>query len=118
MRIGLFHGIRGDAGALARVLELTRDCERVVSLGDLLGGDEGDDYACLAHVAGDERVTLLAGAGERKRAADGRAPEEVRVRLKSLLPATVESGVALIGSCLAASAPASRALGGAPRLVA
>lgn len=118
MRIGLFHGIGGDAAALAAVLALTRDCERVVSLGDLLGGTEEQDLACLARVAGDERVLVLAGAGERRRAADAHLPDELRLRLRALAPAAVESGVALIGSVIAESAPATRALGGAPRLVA
>jgi hypothetical protein len=118
MRIGIFHGIDGDAAALGRALELTRDCDRVVSLGDLLGGTAEQDLACLARVAEDERVLVLAGKGERRRAADPHLPDELRSRLRALPPAAVESGVALIGSVIAESAPASRALGGAPRLVA
>lgn len=118
MRIGLFHGIGGDAAALAAVLQATKDCERLVSLGDLLGGTEEEDLACLARAFGDERVLVLAGRGERKRAADPHLPDELRARLRALPPAAVESGVALIGSVIAESAPATRALGGAPRLVA
>src|SRR5690348_6198956 len=118
VKLGFFEGISGDGAALAAVLELAADCDRLVSLGDLVGGSDEADAACLARVASNARVLLLAGPGERRRAHDPRFPDALREQLRAMPPAAVEAGVALIGSCLAPAAPASRTLGGAPHLVA
>lgn len=119
MRYGFVFGIGGDAKALERALVTLRDCDRIVSLGNLLGGDE--DLAVWERFeALGARGVALAGAGERRRAKDPSFPKELRGRLRGLSSCTLEDGIAILGEPPAP--PAGRresiATGGAPRLVA
>src|SRR5690606_39196893 len=116
MRVGFFYGVDGDAEALEAVLALLADCDRVVSLGDLVGPPGASDDACLQALA-EGRVVALAGAAEQAHARDRRLPEELRARLRGLLPATVEEGAAIL-SGLTAGSSARRTVDGHPRLVA
>ncbi|HWV39628.1 MAG TPA: hypothetical protein VN033_14260 [Vulgatibacter sp.] len=119
MRYGFFYGIGGELGALERVLARLRDCDRIVSLGDLWGGAE-DREAWERFEALGERGIALSGPGERARAKDRSIPLDLRLRLRALPSSTVEDGIAILGPP-APTTPGRRELaatGGAPRLVA
>ncbi len=122
MRYGFFNGIGGDLAALRDGLALFAGCDRIVSLGDLMGGSAEGDLACWREMETlGPKALVLGGAGERLRSRDRSIPEEVRSELRGLLAATVEEGIAILGSPAAARAGSRAefaALGGAPRLVA
>jgi len=117
MRYGFFYGIGGDLDALERVIASLRDCDRIVSVGDLVGGAQDREVWERFEALG-SRGVALAGPGERSRQKDRSFP--FRERLRELLPSTVEDGIAILG--VPASAATGRreiaATGGAPRLVA
>jgi len=119
MRYGFFYGIGGDLGALERVLGRLRDCDRIVSIGDLLGGAQDREVWERFEAMGAKGIAL-SGPGERSRAKDRSLPPGVRIRLRDLPPSTVEDGIAILG--VPAPAASGRreiaATGGAPRLVA
>lgn len=119
MRYGFFYGIGGDLGALERVLARLRDCDRIVSIGDLLGGAEDREVWERFEALG-PRGIVLSGPGERSRAKDRSLPADVRIRLRDLPSSTVEDGIAILGMPAAAASGRREiaATGGAPRLVA
>lgn len=123
MRYGFFYGIRGDLAALREVFEVLGDCDRVVSLGDLVARPSPGDAGCLSRVLGAEggaaKVLLLAGRGERERAHDLTMPTEVRVLLRGLLSGTAERGIAMLGAAGSDERPReeARVFGDRPRLV-
>ena len=114
MRLGFFAGIGGDHGAFEGLLELLSDCDRLVSLGNLVvepGPADGPVLATAAALVAEGRLVLLAGPGEKARARDAALPTEFRVLLREASPATGVEGVAVLGggSPLAARAvPAGR----------
>jgi len=126
MRLGFFYGVNGDGAVLGEALELLSDCERVVSLGDLLSaggaGAPRGDAECLAAALQSgsvaSRLLVLAGPNERRRAHDGALPPEWRGQLRRLPSATVLGGVALLGAAGIASPHAreERAFAGRPHL--
>lgn len=110
MRYGFFYGVAGDAAALESVLERLADCDRVVSLGDLVGPARAGDDSCLQWMmarGADPRFLLLAGKAERLRSRDGQVDEATRLRLRQLPSVAILDGVALVGAAHA-TGPAGR----------
>lgn len=119
MRIGFFYGISGDAAALAAAFELLEDCDRIVSLGDLVSEPGAGDAACLAPLAAEGgKLLLLGGRGEQGRSHDRSLPEELRTRLKALPTVSVEQGIALLGGANVAANARRSGAGDEPKLVA
>ncbi|AKU93238.1 hypothetical protein [Vulgatibacter incomptus] len=116
MRYGFFFGVGGELSALGGVLELLADCDRIISLGDLVGGSLEGDRACWERFAsGGDRCLTLAGAGEKRRARDPSLDPAFRHELRGLSGATLEGGVAVLGSF---SVQNARFADDGPRLVA
>jgi len=122
MRYGFFFGLEGDRTALSSVLERLAGCDRIVSLGNLVGGGAKGDLTCWTAFAQlGPRALALGGSGERRLAQAPWIPPALRRELRALEPAALEGGVAILGGGVAAQPRAARervALGGAPRLVA
>lgn len=128
MRLGFFAGIDGDHGLLQGTLELLADCDRLVSLGNLVGEPgpaDGQVLAAAAALVAQGRLVVLAGPGEKARAHDAGLPPELRTLLREASPATVLEGVAVLGGGRALSSRAvpagkrgSREPTEGPRLVA
>jgi hypothetical protein len=100
MRLGFFGGIDGDHGVFSGILALLADCDRIVSLGNLIGEPGPADARVLASAAelvAAGRLVLLAGPGERARGHDASLPPELRALLRGTSPATVVEGVAVLG---------------------
>lgn len=93
MRYGFFHGVEGDPAALEAALALLADCDRIVCLGGLLGGEGPVDGCVVARL---DRLICLGGPAERRRARDAALPAAVRERLRALPDATVVDGIAVM----------------------
>lgn len=99
MRLGFFAGIGGDFTAFEAVRELLADCDRLVSLGNLLGQPgptDGRVLAAAGALVAEGRLLLLAGPGERARSRDAALPPQLREMLRDASPATVLEGVAIL----------------------
>lgn len=100
MRYGFFYGVDGDPKALEAALELLADCDRVISLGDLVGQRGGEGDPCLGWmegVGGDPRFVFLAGKNERQLGRRETLPASLRHRLKGLPSIEILDGLALVG---------------------
>lgn len=116
MKYGFFYGVAGDRIALESALELVADCDRVVSLGDLVGPCRDGADPCLSWMLGagsNPRFVFLAGRNERQLGRSEALPAPLRHGLKALPTIEILDGIALVGG--AHSAPSK---GGEPPMVA
>lgn len=122
MRYGFFCGVEGEQELLSAALLTLADCDRIVSLGNLVGGSSVGDLGCWeAFRALGERGILVGGEGERRFAKARGLPPSLRQQLRALAPSRLEEGVAFLGEEPREPARSRReahALGGAPRLIA